>query len=278
MGHRDFTYIERSIAQLADRGMPYLGGDALWAPPSMRILGAAVPSPQRLQVWEPRILNRSGASVIGGFAARLHTRMWTSGTWTAATGTVADNTGGAQNATDDDVPLETTTANDGYIVAAYERFNMLALRLTTASVGAGAVRVVEYSQAGGSWATLSNPIVAWPGGVIAVTPATKLVWWAIPTDWAPVESGHYTVGGSFLDGKFAVRLRATTAPTTAALAGSLSVFLCQNVNLAIADDTDFRRELHTPMNFDVHADGLYAVLSAITDPQTVVSCNVKVLG
>lgn len=279
---RNYQTVERGLAVLADGGLPYQTTDALYVPPSMSIRGATFTA-CRLALGHCRIVNRSSATILAGFAGRIDRARWRAGQSSSITAlgvsTYVDDTTDAQDSGDDDVPIETTVAHNGLLVGSADPFNLLCLRLTTASVGAGAVRAIQYPTASGAWSTVSNPLIAVPQGVWAT--GARLIWWMRPPDQVVLTSDHFASGSDArLAGLHGIRIHATVAPSTAAVARSLSVFEAVLANVSLADDTLFEINPagHSEIKLNGMCDALYGIISDVTDPQSICHANVRVLG
>lgn len=279
---RNYQTVERGLAQLADQGLPYQTTDALYVPPSMSILGNTS-TECRLALGHCRIVNRSTVSIVAGFAGRIARSRWRAGRSSSITAlgvsTYTDDTDDAQDSDDDDFPLETTVAHNGILVGSADPFNLLCLRLTTASVGAGAVRGIQYPTASGTWTTLTNPLIAVPQGVWAT--GARLIWWMRPPDQVLLTSDHFASGSDTrLVGRYGIRIHATVAPTTAAVARSLSLFEAVLANVSLADDTLFEINPagHSEIKLNGMCDALYGIISDVTEPQSICHANVRVLG
>ena len=142
------------------------------------------------------------------------------GSWTNATTTFANDTTDAQDIDIDDFALFTTTASDGFIVGCSEPFNMLSIDQTTASSGGSPVFAYAYwgrpttglASASTGWQTVATNLItaSWTAAA-----AERLVVVNVPVDLeVAVVSGDIT-GGAPLVGKYAIRVIATTAPSTA---------------------------------------------------------------
>jgi hypothetical protein len=192
----------------------------LYAPPPM-----PYDTMYRFAIQQGEVQNRSGGSeAFAGIGARLHKRRWKFGLWTDATTTYTDKTTQAQEvATTDDVPLETTTNNDGFVAAALDKFNCINLSVSTASVGAP-VRTFEYTKADGTWGSvaIATMYVGPPSGAQYVTTGSKenAIAFEPPLDWGLAVAAH---GTNIPVGYYCVRVRATTAPGTAGLAKSVTI-------------------------------------------------------
>jgi len=173
--------------------------------------------------------NRAGSTQAAvGLGVRLPNRLWIAGQWVDATTTFTDDTVAAQDDTATDFPLETTTASDGFVVASPVPFNALSIDVGTASVDAVSVaRAVRYTNAAGSgWTDFANLFIQ--DGAATNLPATAttvaneyIIAWAPPTDWGRTQAaGLNGIPG----GRYAINVRATDAPTTAAVADAMSVY------------------------------------------------------
>lgn len=161
----------------------------------------------RFVIGSASIQNRSGGTVVAGIGGRFPVSLWKSGQWTDATTTYTDDTTDAQSAAANDVPLDTVnTNNDGFIVMCQVPFNIVSIKVGTATAGGAPAWDVAYSIAGGTWTTLSNLYVA-PD---FTSTGEQLVWFEPPTNWAVSEAAHAT---GISTGYYAIRIRATTAPT-----------------------------------------------------------------
>jgi hypothetical protein len=267
-----YTSITRGVSLLMDGGKPYSFDGVLWRPPSIGGLTEVF----RFGLGYGQIQNRAGVTLNGvGFGARLHPSGWKAGQWTASSSTFTDDTSDAQSAATGDFPLETTTGGDGFLVAALWQFGAICIDISTASVGGTPVRVLEYSVAGGSWATLANALVPPTTGGQWAT-GENLILFLAPSDWTPMSASH---GTNVPVGYYGVRVRATTAPlTTAAVANSLSV---AQVSLGIGSLANNNIIELNPASgelyFDGACDSLVAILSSKAAGQSLVQAQVRVL-
>lgn len=226
-----YTAIERVMPFLCDNGDPTSYVNVLYRP-------GVIPFTNQ---WEfachqCSILNNSGSAVITGIGVRKAIDRWKVGSWTNATTTYLDKTSQAQNTTINDVPLETTTANDGFIVCCYEKFNLLDLLIGTAGSGTGPVHDFAYTKGDGTWITpvIANLPIAPPAAAHWAAAETLVLWDLFP-DWQPSTGAE---GTAMPAGMYAIRIRATTPPgTTAALANSMTVHMMTYMNRAQADAT-----------------------------------------
>jgi len=164
-----------------------------------------------------QVANRSGGAATIGIGVHLDPSQWVAWQWVHATTTYTDDTTDAQDAGASDFAMETTTNDDGHLIACRVPFNIIGYLLGTASASAtNTVRVVEFSHSNGTWASYAaaamivepvNGAAAWPSG-------ERAVWFPIRTSWAPMTAAH--VADASLHGFYGIRIRATTAPTTTA--------------------------------------------------------------
>ena len=188
-------------------------------------------TPIQLQLAWARVMNREASATSFGVGMRLHKNAWKAGQWTNASTTYTDDTTDFQDADTADAPLETTTINDGFIVQSSSIFNALSILVQTASTGSP-VRILEYSNSSGGWTTLSKVISAAATSSNYTGSATEnLLWWSPATDWAPIIAGH---GTGLTLGLYGLRVRATTAPTVAGVATSMTVHRIYSPSINVA--------------------------------------------
>lgn len=265
-----YRTIEKAISKLMDGGDPNSFSHVLYRPPTFSSnVGDIL---HRLAISYAQVQNRSGGTTPVGVGARLHKSRWKAGQWTDSSTTFTDDTVDAQDASGTDFPLETLTANDGFLVAALDLFSVICLNIVTASVGGTPVRTLEYSQAGGTWAAITNALVM-PVTSGHYAAGEVLVWFTPPADWAPLEAGH---GTGVPIGLYAVRVRATTAPsTTAGVAHGMSLALAVGAVEGVADNviysSPYGRGEHT---FDCMADALVGIIGT-ANAQNVFNVNVR---
>lgn len=152
-----------------------------------------------LKVWAAFATNRSGGSAAVGFLRKLGDQAWKLGTVTPnfADATVSIQAGGT-------VSVISTTNGRGFAVQALKPFNLVGLSVTQAATGTP-VYVYEYWN-GAAWTAM--PMLATP---VLTTLGDKFFLFAPPGDWA-LGGG---VGEGYDTDKYAIRIRATTAPLTA---------------------------------------------------------------
>ena len=141
------------------------------------------------------------------------------GTWWAGQGAnvqaaVTVDTADAQNVTANDFPLEVANAaNSGCVFGAAQPFGAISIATTTNSAGSP-VRIVEYWN-GTAWTTIAAAglLVAPPANWLT-TAVEDLILFVPPIDWVKGAGG---IAGAD-EGTYNLRIRSTTAPTTAGLA------------------------------------------------------------
>lgn len=277
MGRTQYSYnsISRGVSLLMDGGKPYSFDGVLWRPPGVYALGInnRLDEVFRFGLSFASIQNRTGNVIQCGVGARLHKCGWKAGQWVNGTTTFTDDTVDAQSSGAADFPMETLTANDGFIAAALSQFNCIALDIGTASTGTNPTRTIEYSLAGGTWTALSNVLVApVTAGHYAV--GENIILWGIPPDWAPLEAGH---GTGVPIGMYGMRFRSTTAPgTQAAVANSLSLAKVVLAIEGLADNSVYEIKPVGEVYFEGLYDSMVAVLSNKAAIQSMVHADVRI--
>lgn len=181
--------------------IPDYGKTALLTAPSSPVKQAVI-------VHQSDLANNSGSSAAMGWGYKLIDSKWSLGQWDVSEAPeFVDDTTDAQDAGTGDVALFTTTNDDGFVVSASEVFNLVGLTISTAEVGSPAY-VYEYWN-GTAWDTLS--LLQTPD--YTATGDTAIAF-ANPADWA---KGGDTGEGINAD-HYAIRVTASTAPSTAPLA------------------------------------------------------------
>lgn len=163
---------------------------------------AALISPaagKQLRLYGVYPVNRSGGNQDLGVLKKFRDAAWLIGTTDGAAYT--DQTSAVQGGAS--TPIVSLVNGEGFIVQAQKPFHLIGLSVSVAATGSP-VYAYEYFN-GTSWATV--PMLATPS--LAST-GDKLLLFAPPSDWAPggTETG---LNASY----YAIRVRATTAPTTA---------------------------------------------------------------
>lgn len=196
--------------------------------------------PDSLHIKSIEVGNSSGANASVGFGHFLPNAMWKAGFWDdSETLSYIDDTTDAQDAGTGDFAISTAgTNNDGYVIQALDKFNVVNLVISTAQNGAG---TAEYNYWNGSaWTSL--PTISVP--TVTSTGTVSLVF-LTPIDWAPLISADAPVATDGLTaGYYAIRVRYTTAPvTTAGLLTGISIVKLKDYVENVADGTSAYLEL-----------------------------------
>lgn len=181
----------------------------------------------RLTCLEGTVYNRSGGTANVGVAVKHFNDAWKAGQWDdSATPRFIDDTADAQDSGTNDFALFTTTDNDGFAVQASRQFNIVGIDVTTVETGSPVI-VFQYWN-GTAWTALTT--IETPD--FTITASDQYLVFQTPPDWVK--------GGDTNDGidsdKYAVRVIATTAPATAALAAEL--WLCRFLSFQSSISTD----------------------------------------
>jgi hypothetical protein len=263
-----------SLLDIIMDGADPVGTDKLlFRPPTM-----PYPTLYRFALQFAEIQNRTvAAEGFVGIGARTHKSQWKFGKWVDSTSTYTDQTTAAQEiATSNDVTLETLTNNDGFVIASQHLFNLIDIYASTASVGAG-VRVLEYTKADGTWGSITNAYVMPPSAAewLITGSHENLIAFEPPMDWAKAVAAHGT--NVPLD-HFCIRVRATTAPSTAGLARSITIAMgimgVASLGTTVMYTSGSGSSEHA---FNNLSDGLVAV-STTPGAQNVFRVNVRVMG
>lgn len=198
-----------------------------------------------------RLLNRTGGAIVAGLGARISKSLWKAGQWTHATTTFTDDTTNFQDSSTVTSVLETTTNGDGFLVACKEKFSAIDILMQTASTGSPA-RAIEYSVAGGTWAAVGTPYVGNTATNYPATATEALQWFQSEDAWAVMEAGH---GTNVPIGYYGLRIRATTAPTVAGIAKSITVHQVYFPTVNLANNA----------SFEVNLGGMYMPLTRNCD-------------
>lgn len=177
------------------------------------ISGPTTPIAESLFLKEVQVGNGSGADASVAFGYKLPVAKWKAGQWDDSESvSYIDDTTHAQDATANNFALTTTTNNDGFVIQSSEKFNIVGLTVGTIQAGSP---VFEYTYWNGSaWSTLAT--LSSPDFTAAAD--TYLVF-NEPVDWAALSSADTPVATDGLTANyFAIRVRATTAPSTAPIA------------------------------------------------------------
>lgn len=197
--------------------------------------------------------NRSGAAGVVGIGVRIPNTLWQAGQWTDASTTFTDDTADAQSTATGDFPLETTTNNDGFVIASSVPFNAISIDVATASGAGSATRAIRYSnRAGTGWQSpAANNFIhtgaaqtgAATGYIVTATTAANeaLIVFDAFEDWGTTTTA--AVGTGVPLGMYAINVRATTASTTAGAADSLSIYRMYWLTEGLADNGTFELTL-----------------------------------
>lgn len=236
--------IDKSVTTLIDGG----GVDAR----TLYLHPRSVTGPAGIQLNYLHYHNRSGSSANVGVGVRIAKNAWSAGQWTNATTTFADDTTDAQSTATGDFPLEVaSTNNDGFIVSSLTLFSALSILVSVASTGSP-VRTVEYSTGASTWSAMTNILFAGASANFGV--GENLIWWIPPSDWTPMTASH---GTGVNVGEYGIRMRATTAPTVAAVATSISIHRIYFMFGGVANSGIYElRASGDPFTFDPHGDAL----------------------
>ena len=183
---------------------PTIGSTVALAPNSGSINDSII-------IGQVEVGNSTGANASCGFGIKLPNAMWLAGKFTASSNAITNDTTDAQSTTASDFALSTlSTNNDGYMLQAHEKFNVVNLVIGTAQNGAG---VAEYTYWNGSafaiLPTLAAPTVTSTGNVSLI--------FLTPSDWTPLVAADVAVTTTLCTvGMYALRVRYTTAPVTTA--------------------------------------------------------------
>lgn len=237
-----YPYILRGTNQQTNNGL-------LWLPPTYRAVqrgGQPVTVDtlvsQGAALGMVELQNRSGGTISVGIGVRIPNHLWIAGAWDddGATPFSADTTD-AQDTDASDFPLETTTNNDGYVIASRVPFNAVSIRVGTASDGGSAVRALRYTDLeGDGWATAISNTYAFSGATGNYSTGEQVVVFATPGDWGRVQASGLS---GIPTGYYAMNVRATTAPTvTAGSATSIEIFRLYLLTENVTDNTSLFRD------------------------------------
>lgn len=235
---------------------PQKGKDALIAPRS----GG------QLVLAEVSLENNTGGAADVGFGWKLPNALWSAGQWVNASTTFTDDTTDAQDADAGDFAVTTTTNNDGFIIQADRPFNLIGITVSQAQAGSP---VYEYNYWNGSaYTALTTKEV--PG---SYTVADQFIVFQAPHDWA--------VGGSGTNvsqTKYTIRMRATTAPSTAVLATILWVGQLFRVKESLANATKFTFDLEATQIVVPAGAGLLPYFGGTANANNQVEALYKTIG
>lgn len=183
-----------------------------------------------LVLGEATLENNSGGAIDVFIGYKHVNSMWKAGQWVNATTTFTDDTTDAQSAATGDFPVTTTTNNDGFIIGSNLKFNLIGMTVSQAQAGAP-VYAYEYWN-GSAWTVI-------PAGAIKETPASftvadQFIVFQAPHDWAKGGSGT-----GVDQTRYNIRMRATTAPSTAVIASVLWIGTSIAMKESLANNTKF---------------------------------------
>jgi hypothetical protein len=232
-------------SQSATNGLLYISPSYRQNSAADQASGSAIPGPG-VELGYFSLHNRAGTTQMAGMAVRIPNNLWVAGKWSAASTTYIDDTTDAQSTATTDFPLETAAVNnDGFVVASVVPFNAMSFDIVTANGGAGATRAMFRSdRAGAAWTTVAaNASYVTLPAVIPVTgtnPANEgLVVFDVAEDWGAVTASTNANWTGMPLNMYAINIRATTAPTAAAVANSLSIYRMYWVTEGLADNGTF---------------------------------------
>lgn len=257
----------------------------IWRPPSYRSPGQNVTAPSQLRIpgvglgyFSMHVRNAVSTGVYG-LGVRIPNYLWRAGT--TATGSpdaYTDDTVDAQDAGTADFPLETTTNNDGHMIFSQVPFNAVSYDIDTASVaGAGYAHDISYSdEEGDAWVVMAaNAIWVNSFGTAAIpltgtTVANEaLIVFDVPSRWGRSDAiGSLASGGAPI-GYYGLRVRATDAPDTAAVAGVVGLYRLFFLTEAVADNGTLSQDFGSkdflmatdPSTGQVYGDAIVALFS-----------------
>lgn len=175
--------------------------------------GSTSPIKESLFLKEVQVGNGNATEASVAFGYKLTSDKWKAGQWDdSETASYIDDTTHAQDSTTNNFALFTTTNNDGFVIQAAEKFGIVGLTIATTQGGSPTYEYTYWN--GSSWATLTtveNPSYA--------SAADTYLVFNEPVDWAALASSDTPVATDGLTaGYYAIRARATTAPSTAPIA------------------------------------------------------------
>lgn len=218
--------------------------------------------------------NRSAGAVTVGIGVRIPNELWIAGQYVDATTTYTDKTTAAQNTTTNDITLETTTNDDGFIIASRVPFNAVSVNVSTASVDGTPVRATSFSDsAGTAWQTAETNLFIPPTTGAVYATGEMVIAFAAPLDWGKSSS----LATGLPNGYYAMNVQSTTAPTTtAAIAKSIEIFRLFYLVEALADNSVADKDFgggEFPMAQDAvegyYGDALVALFSTANDQNRV---------
>ena len=235
----------------------------LYTPPKY---GQFLVDNNRFAIRYARIQNVSGGAAVVGIGSHYEARDWKFGSWGTSGSLFTDNTAVSQLGTAT-FTLETTTNNDGHLVACVRPFNLIDYNVSVTSASATtSVRALHYSKADGTWATIAT-------GAYYVGPPTgavwgvgeRTIWFTVPSDWSGMLAAH---GTNVPIGYYGIRILATTAPTTTA-AGCTRIVVGRTIAQQgnVANNAEW--EVFPSYHYKVYGAHVHFAVSRDTDTATV---------
>lgn len=225
---------------------------------------AAVLTPalgKQLRIHSVKLLNKSGGTIDLGVLRRFGPSGYK--LWELLAGVVTDITSLVQGAASTE--LISVTNNDGFIVQSAERFGLIGFTVSQAEAGSP-VYTYQYWD-GAAWQTLST--IAVPTAYD--TSKEQLVLFAAPANWA--------VGGNAATGldstKFSIRMKATTAPSTAVKVSDVWVAQLLDFQYQVANNLSWEWKVavpELPMEFQAQ-DGVLPYFSGTANAANQISCQ-----
>ena len=273
-----YDYVEVSPTAVF-RGTSQQTTDRLiWVAPTSRDGGTSSPASGGVALAWAQIHNRSSATINYGIGFRIGNRAWVAGQWDddATTPFTVDTTD-AQDTGADDFALDSTTANDGYVIACRHKFNAFSMNVGTADVGGTPVRALRYSNlAGSGWSADPSNLFAAPTTSGAYSTGEERVIFIPPDNWGRTQA----TGLSGIPGNlYAINVRDTTAPSTsAATANTIEVWNLLFLTESLADNATTTHELRPGEAFQPDADAVGVWISSVSAVQSRVSVLVRSRG
>lgn len=175
--------------------------------------GEAKGSLSTLRLGTAILLNASSSSSTLGLAKLVPDSQWIAGQWTNSTTTVVDNTANAQSAAVDTFNLFTTTASSGFVVQCADPFDLLSVDVTTATVGG----TPAFQNSFWGVPLLGTGTTGWQAVTGDTEPTYTSTGEKIVNLPIPINHMVALAATDFTGARanwYAVRVRATTAPST----------------------------------------------------------------
>lgn len=193
----------RSITNIVQS--PTKGFDLILSPLAV---GNSPAARRRLFVRHGYMHNAAGAAVKCGLGPQLATTKYECGQISSA-GVYTSDTTDFVDAGASDFAVSTTVNDTGCILSASEKWNLSKIVVGAAEGGVAGTYALSYWN-GASWAALTSYLVDTPDWTAA---ATTYLTFFLPSDWATGGQTDAAADISALSGKYAIKIKATTAPT-----------------------------------------------------------------